>query len=90
MVYEVTIKCPAPPKPDGMSDRIWRANVERLGFVLGGDWLMGLRSLKAVLSVVGDEGRVLDGYVYRRKDCAAGVPNCGCSWIQRSMTGRLL
>lgn len=67
-MYEVTIKCPTPAKPEGMTDRMWLANIKRLGFVLGGDWVVGVRSTKAVWRVESDGRKIVEGFIYRNKD----------------------
>lgn len=80
-MYEVTIKHPTPTKPDSMTDRAWLSNIARLGFVVGGDWTMGLRSMRAVLRLEPDGRRIADGYItYRAKDSSWAIEKALSAW----------
>lgn len=73
MVYEITITCPRPQRPDEISDRMWTANLDRLGFVVGGKWYKDTDTIRAVLDVKSDEGRITEGYRYRTKDSSWAI-----------------
>jgi len=80
MHYKVTIKCSAPPKPEAMTDRTWLSHISRLGFVLGGDWVMGLRTLRAVIRVESDDRKIIEGYTYRHKDSTWAIEQALRCW----------
>jgi hypothetical protein len=80
VIYEVTIKCPTPSKPEEMADLTWAANIERLGFVVGGDWTIGLRTARVVLLVGSDGRRINDIYTYRYKDTSWAIEQALRAW----------
>lgn len=73
MNYQVTIKHPTPVKPESMTDRAWQANIARLGFVVGGAWIVGFSTTKSVWRVESDGRKISHGYIYRNKDTSWAI-----------------